>query len=101
MSAAHPAFAAALAQITGLHSAVSKAASCPVYRAPVGQRRGYLSLADAQAYVDGWRAYNDALPRPHQHKSPFGDGWDDAAHAEDMRLYPRRWDDAEGPEVEA
>jgi len=48
-------------------------AKATVYRARVGTRPAYPSLAEAQAFEDGWNAWHDGLPCPVA--APWSTGW--------------------------
>lgn len=53
-------------------------ASAQVHFPMVGRRRPYRSAGDAMAYEAGWLEFSDG-DKPPPHKTPFADGWHDAA----------------------
>jgi hypothetical protein len=48
-------------------------AKATVYRARVGTRPAYPSLAEALAFEDGWHAYRDGIECPQL--APWSTGW--------------------------
>lgn len=72
-----PVFDALLASIAGMHQTM-KAAT--LYFPTVGRRRAYQSESDALSYAAGWSAFDPGAVGPHL-RTPFADGWHDAAAA--------------------
>ena len=77
-----PVMQTVLSQITGLHAAVQ---SATFHYPTVGRMRPFQSESDAQAYEAGFGSFDprDAAP---QYRSPFADGWHDAAAHWDAQL---------------
>lgn len=78
----HPLFA----QILRPHLAVTEEVKpLELYHPGVGNKtRSYQSIGGAFAYEAGFLAFRDG-DQPPQHKTPFSDGWHDAAAEHDRR----------------
>lgn len=74
----HPVFADILAMFDRKPEVI---AECALHRPLVGNTgRAYRSLGDAMAYESGYMAFDAAKAMP-MFRTPFADGWSDAAEA--------------------
>ena len=77
-----PVMQTVLSQITGLHETVRNAT---LHYPTVGRMRAYQSPGDARSYEAGFLAFEPG-DAPPQYRTPFADGWHDAAAHWDRQL---------------
>lgn len=77
-----PVMQTVLSQFMGMQDVVKNAT---LHYPTVGRMRGYQSLGDALSYEAGFLAF-DPGDAPPQYRTPFADGWHDAAAHWDAQL---------------